>query len=131
VFGENLKKARKNKGFTLKVLGEIIGVSHASLSQLESGKTLPMRKTKIALAKALGDNLGDPTLDEHINADEAPPQSERQMAQEMSVERLLSLKFGGMAETRSRAQMRALAQLLDAEIEKEARILGYPEHKKK
>ncbi len=89
------------------------------------------RKTLIALARILGDNFGDSTLDEFINASEAPAQSKRDIARNMSVEELISLKFGGSGKTRTRAQMQALAQLLDAEIEKEERILDYPERDKK
>lgn len=36
-FGDYLKKLRKNKGLTLKQLGEITGFSHTYLSQLERG----------------------------------------------------------------------------------------------
>lgn len=131
VFADELKRARKAKGFTLKELGAIVEVSHSSLSKLERGETLPMRKTKIALAKALGDNFGDTALDAEIAAGANPPASKREIARDMSVEQLITLKFGGGGETRTRAQMRALAQLLDAEIAKEERILGYPKYKKK
>ena len=131
MFGERLKNARKNKGFTLKELGDIVEMSHGTLSRLERDETVPLRKNKIALAKALNDNFGDPSLDEHLNSGSPSPPSKREIAQNMSVEELITLKFGGAGETRTRAQMRALAQLLDSEIAKEARILGYPEYKKK
>lgn len=37
-FGQYLRKLRKNRGLTLKELGELTGMSHAYLSQLERGE---------------------------------------------------------------------------------------------
>lgn len=109
----------------------MVGVSHASLSSLENNKTQPMRKTLIALAKALGENFGDTTLDEHIRAAEPKPASKKEIAKDLSVEELISLKFGGGGESRSKSDMKALARMLDEAIAKEERIMGYPEIKKK
>ena len=102
----------------MKQLGEIIGLSHASLSSLENGKTLPMRKTKIALAIALGDNFGEDWLDEHINSTDPAPPTPKEIADNMSVKDFVSLKFGGKSGRRSRAEIDALTTLLDAEIER-------------
>lgn len=118
VFAEKLKTARKNKGLTLKELGQIVDVSHASLSRLESGKSIPMRKTKIALAIALGDNFGEDWLDEHINSTEPAPPTPKEIADKMSVKDFVSLKFGGQTGRRSQAEIDALTTLLDAEIER-------------
>lgn len=125
-FNDRLKAARKAKGFTLVELGEMVRISQSSLSKLERGETLPMRKTKIALAKALGDNFGDSSLDDEINSADPRPRSRREIAKAMSAKEMVSLKFGGSGESPSRARARALAELLDAELEKETRILKQP-----
>lgn len=117
MLGERIKQARKNKGYTLVQLGDLIGISQPSLSAIESGKSIPMRKTQIALAKTLGDNFGEDWLDEYINADESP-KSKKEIAQEMSVKEFLSLKFEGKNIKRSKKELEALSTLLDAEIER-------------
>ncbi len=96
----------------------MIEVSHSSLSKLERGETLPMRKTKIALAKALGDNFGDATLDEFINAGEVAPPSKKEIVENMSAREFVSLKMGGKNGRRTRAEIDALTTMLDAEIER-------------
>lgn len=130
LIGEKIKAARKAKGYTLVELGGLINVSNAALSQIENGKTEPSKKTLIALCKPLSDNFGLDWLDEHI-AGTTPALSKKEIAKDLSVEQLLSLKFGGGSESRSKADMRALARMLDEAIEKEERIMGYPEYKKK
>ena len=129
--GEKIRDARKRRGFTLKELGVIIGVTHSALSQIENDKNDVSRKTLIALAKALGDNFGDESLDKHLNEPDTPAPSKKELAKDLSVKELVSLKFGGGGETRSKAQIRALAELLDAEIEKEERMHSLPDYKQK
>ena len=130
MIGEKVRNARKQKGYSQVELAGIVGIAQASLSSIESGKTEPLKKTLIALAKALGDNFGDSSL-ETFATGEAQPPSKREIARELSVEQLVSLKFGGSGETRSKADMRALARMLDDAIAKEERIMGYPERKRK
>lgn len=129
--GEIIRRVRKERGLTLIELGAKIGTAHSSISQIETGAKNPSRQMLILLAQALNDNFGLDWLSEHLNGGSPAGPSKREIARNMSVAELVSLKFGGGGETRSRAQMRALAQLLDAEIAKEERVLSYPERKKK
>jgi len=48
-----LRKLRKDKGFTLKALAELSGVHYVSLARLEAGKFDPRLSTLRKLAKAL------------------------------------------------------------------------------
>lgn len=128
--GAKIKTARKAKGHTLVELGKLIDVSNAALSQIETGKTEPSKKTLIALAKVLGDDFGLDWLREHVE-ESSPVPSKLELAKDMSFEELFTLKFGGGSEKRSKADMRALARMLDEAIAKEERIMGYPEYKKK
>lgn len=115
--GEKIREIRKRRGFTLKELGELVGVEHSSISRIENGKTEPANKTLIALAKALNDNFGEAWLDEHLKGNE-PPLSKKEVAEEMSASELISLKFGGKTTRRSRKEAEMLAKLLDAEVER-------------
>ena len=117
MFAEKLKIARKNKGFTQTELSEMIGIKQASYSSLENGKTLPMRTTKIALAKALGDNFGESDLDQYINETETP-KSKKEIIEESSVEEIFSLRFGGGTSRRSKEDILKLKRLLDKEMER-------------
>lgn len=117
IFSENLKKARKNKGFTQKEIAELADISQSSYSDLERGETTPMRKTKIALAKVLGNNFGDSSLDEEINRAESP-RSKKEIIEESSVDEIWSIKFGGGATRRSKEEILRLKKLLDREMEK-------------
>lgn len=58
-FGENLKRIRKEKGFTLKQLGDILGCSAQLISQYESNNRAPKIETKIKIAQALNVQLSD------------------------------------------------------------------------
>ncbi|MEG1891351.1 MAG: helix-turn-helix transcriptional regulator [Clostridia bacterium] len=48
------KNLRKAKGFSQKELGEIMHISQTSISQWETGRTLPDYKTLIAIADMYG-----------------------------------------------------------------------------
>lgn len=117
VIGDAIKARRKERGFTLKELGEIVGLTHAALSKIENGKSEPSKQTLISLAKGLNDNFGELWLDEHIAGKDAP-KSKKELAEEMSVSELISLKFGGKQTRRSRKEAEMLAKLLDAEVER-------------
>ena len=52
-FGENLKKARKNKGFTQKELAEIVGVKRPTVAGYESKDQEPSYKTLKKIAGIL------------------------------------------------------------------------------
>lgn len=126
--GVKIREVRKAKGFTLVELGKLIDVSNAALSQIETGKTEPSRKTLIALGKALNSNFGLDWLDEHLEGS-SPAPSKREIAKEMTATELVALKFGGGETSSSEARM--LAKLLDEALAKEERILSYPEYKPK
>lgn len=55
--GAKIKKARKDKGFTLKHLEKRIGWSHSLLSRIESNKRQPEDATLLALAKELNNDF--------------------------------------------------------------------------
>jgi transcriptional regulator with XRE-family HTH domain len=52
-FGENLKKARKNKGFTQKELAEIVGVKRPTVAGYESKDQEPSYKILNKISAAL------------------------------------------------------------------------------
>lgn len=54
LFGDNLKKIRKEKGLTQQQLGDKLGCSKELISQYERGKLHPKTKTVANIAKALG-----------------------------------------------------------------------------
>jgi len=51
--GDNIRMARKQKGITQKVLGEMIGISNTYLSDIEIGRTNPSIKTLKKIARGL------------------------------------------------------------------------------
>lgn len=117
MFAEKLKEARKKRGFTQAQVAELVGIKQPSYSALESGKTLPLRKTKIALAKVLGSNFGDPELDKELVSIEVTP-SKKEIVEKMTAKEFVSLKFGNNKLRRSQSQLEMLTKLLDAEIER-------------
>lgn len=117
VLGERIKKARKNKGFTLQELGDRVGLTHSALSKIENNKNEAAKKTLIALARELGDNFGETWLNEHLTGNDSAP-SKREIVADMTVREFVSLKFGGKHYQRSRVEIDVLTKLLDAEIEK-------------
>jgi|CXWL01.1.fsa_nt_gi transcriptional regulator with XRE-family HTH domain len=127
--GEKIKSARKAAGLTLLELEARSEIANSTISRIENGKTDPERKTLVALSKALGNDFGLDWLTEHVHGSDPTP-SKKEIAKELTVEQLISLKFGGGGETRSKADMRALARMLDEAIAKEERIMNYPERKK-
>lgn len=53
-FGEKLRKLRKEKGLTIRKLGELSGVAHSYLSQVETGKRgIPKVETLEKIAAGL------------------------------------------------------------------------------
>ncbi len=55
--GRVIQDARKKKGLTTLELGELVGVSDASVTQTESGETLPRKPTIVSYEKHLGVSL--------------------------------------------------------------------------
>ena len=53
VFGNNLRRIRKQKELTMKQLAEAVGVKHQSVEKWETGKTMPKGKTLEALLEFL------------------------------------------------------------------------------
>jgi transcriptional regulator with XRE-family HTH domain len=62
--GENLRKARKAKGFTQKVLADITGLEQSYISHIERGLKTPTIPTLSKLAEALG-TTASALMDEH------------------------------------------------------------------
>lgn len=113
-----MKAARKRRGLTQKDLAAIIGVKQASLSQIESDKVTPLRKTLIAIGRALGDDFGLDWVREGMTESGPSPPTKKELAEEMSVREFISLKFGGKEIRRSREELDMLTKLLDAEVER-------------
>ncbi|MDO4623064.1 MAG: helix-turn-helix transcriptional regulator [Eubacteriales bacterium] len=55
--GENIRRIRKERGLTLKQLGEAVGVSEAYIRAYESGRRNPKQKSLEAIATALHVNV--------------------------------------------------------------------------
>lgn len=53
-FGNNLKKIRKEKGYTQEALAKIMGVSHVYINTYENDKRKPKIETVLKFANALG-----------------------------------------------------------------------------
>ena len=118
MLGLKVKEARKRRGLTQKDLAAIIGLKQASLSQIESGKVTPMRKTLIAIGRALDDDFGMEWVREGMAESGPSPPTRKELAEEMSVREFISLKFGGAEFRRSREELDMLTKLLDAEVER-------------
>lgn len=54
--GENIRRLRKERGLTLRELGDKVGVSEAYIRAYESGRRNPKQKSLEALAQALAVN---------------------------------------------------------------------------
>jgi transcriptional regulator with XRE-family HTH domain len=119
VLGEKIRKVRKHRGFTLVELAEKIGATHGTLSGIETGRTQAGKKILIALARELHDNFGEAWLDEYINRTDRPAQSRKEILESATVEEIVSLKFGGGNTRRTKAELLALAKILDDELKKD------------
>ncbi len=53
-FGKKLAVLRKQRGFTLRQLGEMLEVHHTFISQIEKGKTIPNARMIIKIADIFG-----------------------------------------------------------------------------
>jgi transcriptional regulator with XRE-family HTH domain len=53
-FGEKLSTLRKKRGLTLRQLGEMLGVYHTYVSQIEKGKKIPNAAMIIKIADIFG-----------------------------------------------------------------------------
>lgn len=58
-FGENLKKARTQKGLSQQELANLSGFSQVAICKFENDKIIPRQRSVAALAKALGANPDD------------------------------------------------------------------------
>lgn len=64
-FGEKLRKLRKEKGLTIRKLGELSGVAHSYLSQVETGKRgIP----KVETLEKIAAGLNIPSIDLLVQA---------------------------------------------------------------
>lgn len=59
VFGNNLRRIRKEKDLTLKQLAEKLGIKHQSVEKWEKGLTSPKGKTLSALLEVLNVTAND------------------------------------------------------------------------
>ena len=59
IIASNLKRFRKNKGFTQAELSQQSGVSVSSIKNIETGKSNPEVQTLMALGKPLGRKASD------------------------------------------------------------------------
>ena len=53
-FGEKLRVLRKKRGYTLKELGDMLGVHHTFVSQLEMSKSTPNAAMILKIADTFG-----------------------------------------------------------------------------
>ena len=54
MLGERIQRARNAKNLSLRDLGDLVGISHASISKYERGETHPDSTVLLKIAKALG-----------------------------------------------------------------------------
>lgn len=59
IFGNNLRKYRKQKNLTQKELGQRVGVHQGSISNIEQGKKHVTSRLEMALARELGVSVSD------------------------------------------------------------------------
>jgi transcriptional regulator with XRE-family HTH domain len=53
LFGEQLRKERKKRGFTMEVLAKACGISRSYVTLMESGARMPAKKNIPVIAAAL------------------------------------------------------------------------------
>ncbi|HUF02819.1 MAG TPA: helix-turn-helix transcriptional regulator [Aridibacter sp.] len=127
--GEEIRTARRARGLTLVELSRLVNLSQPYLSQIERGKGNPSKRTIIALAQALGTNFGDESLNEYLEGEDPPPPTKKEIIDETSVEEIVTLKFGGGEDRKSKEEMLALARMLDKAIAEHDRIMKLPVRK--
>lgn len=59
MLGENLKKAREEKGLGIVQVAQEVGITHAALSYFENGLKVPSVPTLVRLAEVLGKSIDD------------------------------------------------------------------------
>ena len=52
--GENVRQLRKKANLTQNTLGEMVGIGHSMLCQIEKGTKIPSLGVALSIAKALG-----------------------------------------------------------------------------
>jgi len=117
MIGKSIQATRKSKGLSQKVLAKRARITQPALSDIENGRSEPRDVTIIALARALGSNLGQPDLDKYLTEGDKLP-SKQEVVKNMSVDEFVSLKFGGQQYKRSHRELEMLTKLLAAEIER-------------
>ncbi len=140
-FGERLKRARIRNAMTQAELGEKVGVSQATVSQWEIGRSVPERYQKDELKKILGGWTADkPTDESNEEAENAPgalgawlnkARNERKMsvqelaeAAELSAPAIYNIESGRILNPQDktiRKLERALGSSLSAETKEEIR----------
>lgn len=115
--GDKIKELREGLKMSVPELAERSKLDRTTILKIEDGTNNPAKRTKLALAKALGNNLGDSDLDKQL-ADAEKPKSKKEIIEESSVEEIFSIKFGGGATVRSKEEILRLKKLLDLKMEK-------------
>ena len=93
-------------------MGERIGYSHSTLSEIENNKRPPEDALLIALVKELDSNFDNPKLDKFLVGNQTIP-TKKEIIIETSVEEIFGLKFGGGTTRRNREELIKLRQLVE------------------
>ena len=59
IFGENMRKARKDRGFTSEALGRFLGISTAYVGLIERGERCPSLETFLKICDFFGESYED------------------------------------------------------------------------
>ena len=59
IFGENMRKARKERGFTSEALGRFLGISTAYVGLIERGERCPSLETFLKICDFFGESYED------------------------------------------------------------------------
>ena len=114
--GDKIKELREGLKLSPQELADISDLDRTTILKIEDGTNNPAKRTKLALAKALGNNLGDSSFDKYLSGTEKP-KSKREIIEESSVEEIFSIKFGGGAARRSKEEILKLKRLVDRKME--------------
>lgn len=76
MFGSAIRKIRKEKGLTVEQLGDMVGVSHATISRYERGARTPSGQNLQKIAQALGVSVYDLREIERAISEETPGRPE-------------------------------------------------------
>jgi transcriptional regulator with XRE-family HTH domain len=110
--GLRIKFIRKQRGLTLKQLGERIGRTYTALSKIENGINQPEKATLIALAKELKSSFGEKWLKEFAESSNSPADTEADV-QRIAAMFAEGMQASGFDELEPSAKEDVLADLQD------------------